>query len=134
VKGCKAFLTIGLRFPMAKDPKNNAQTDTDIKHLETLWQYLLCDGLAEELPYLKALKHRWYHTFRESKTMKRYHDTAMDIKQDTALLKGKSPAIKKAFMKEDIKKDKPGMSAKADVKKDKAILKKIEKKMSKGKK
>ena len=66
--------------------------------------------------------------------MKRYHDTAMDIKQDTAQLKGKSPAIKKAFMKEDIKKDKPGMSAKADVKKDKAILKKIEKKMSKGKK
>lgn len=66
--------------------------------------------------------------------MKRYHDTAMDIKQDTALLNGKSPAIKKAFMKEDIKKDKPGMSAKADVKKDKAILKKIEKKMSKGKK
>jgi len=57
-----------------------------------------------------------------------------DMKQDKALMKGKSPAIKKAFMKEDIKKDKPGMSAKADVKKDKAILKKIEKKMSKGKK
>lgn len=56
------------------------------------------------------------------------------MKQDKALMKGKSPAIKKAFMKEDIKKDKPGMSAKADVKKDKAILKKIEKKMSKGKK
>lgn len=66
--------------------------------------------------------------------MKRYHDTEMDIKQDKALLKGKSPAIKKAFMKEDIKKDKPGMSYKADVKKDKAILKKVEKKMSKGKK
>lgn len=65
--------------------------------------------------------------------MKRYHDTAMDIKQDTALLKGKSPAIKKAFMKEDIKKDKPGMSAKPMLKKTKLFLKKLKRKCLKEK-
>ena len=55
----------------------------------------------------------------------------MDMKQDMAMVKGKSPAVKKAFMKEDMKKDKPGMSRKVDVKKDKAIMKKVEKKFSK---
>jgi len=58
-------------------------------------------------------------------------DKKSDIKQDKALMKGKSPAVKKAFMKMDKKMDKPKMSMKADIKKDKAIMKKIESKKGK---
>ena len=54
-----------------------------------------------------------------------------DIKQDKAMMKGKSPAGKKAFMKIDKKIDKTKMSMKADIKKDKAIMKKIESKKGK---
>ena len=54
-----------------------------------------------------------------------------DAKQDKAMVKGKSPAVKKAFMKMDKKMDKPKMSMKADIKKDKAIMKKIESKKGK---
>lgn len=53
------------------------------------------------------------------------------MKQDKAMMKGKSPAVKKAFMKMDKKMDKPKMSMKADIKKDKAIMKKIESKKGK---
>lgn len=63
--------------------------------------------------------------------MKKSMYSKTDMKQDMAMVKGKSPAVKKAFMKEDMKKDKPGMSRKVDVKKDKAIMKKVEKKFSK---
>jgi len=63
--------------------------------------------------------------------MKKSMYSKTDMKQDMAMVKGKSSAVKKAFMKEDMKKDKPGMSMKADIKKDKAIMKKVEKKFSK---
>jgi hypothetical protein len=48
-----------------------------------------------------------------------------DEKQDKALMKGKSPAVKKEFMKADIKMDKKKMSQAEDTKKDKALMKKI---------
>lgn len=51
--------------------------------------------------------------------MKKSMYSKMDMKQDMAMVKGKSPAVKKAFMKEDMKKDKPGMSRKVDAKKTK---------------
>lgn len=63
--------------------------------------------------------------------MKKSMYSKADMKQDIAMTKGKPASVKKAFMKEDIKKDKPGMSRKADMKKDKAIMKKVEKKFSK---
>lgn len=63
--------------------------------------------------------------------MKPYKQTAMDKKQDKKLVKGKPASVKKAFFSMDAKMDKPTMSAKQDMKKDKAILKKIEKKKGK---
>jgi len=60
--------------------------------------------------------------------MKKMIKSKADVKQDKAIMKGKSPAVKKAFMKMDKKMDKPKMSMKADIKKDKAIMKKIMKK------
>jgi hypothetical protein len=60
--------------------------------------------------------------------MKKMAKSKADIKQDKALMKGKTPAVKKAFMKMDKKMDKPNMSMKADIKKDKAIMKKVMKK------
>jgi len=63
--------------------------------------------------------------------MKKMSKSKADIKQDKAIMKGKSPVAKKAFMKIDKKMDKPGMSMKADIKKDKAIMKKVESKKGK---
>jgi len=63
--------------------------------------------------------------------MKKMSKSKADIKQDKAIMKGKSPDVKKAFMKMDKKMDKPKMSMKADIKKDKAIMKKVESKKGK---
>lgn len=54
-----------------------------------------------------------------------------DMKQDKALMKGKSPAVKKAFMKADKLMDKKKMTQAEDTKKDKALMKKIESKKGK---
>ena len=63
--------------------------------------------------------------------MKKMSKSKADVKQDKAIMKGKSPVVKKAFMKIDKKMDKPKMSMKADIKKDKAIMKKVESKKGK---
>ena len=50
--------------------------------------------------------------------MKKMSKSKADVKQDKAIMKGKSPVVKKASMK-------------ADIKKDKAIMKKVESKKGK---
>jgi hypothetical protein len=59
------------------------------------------------------------------------HMSKEDKAQDKALLKGKSAKVKKEYMKIDKKMDKPSMSKKMDIKKDKAILKSVESKFGK---
>lgn len=61
------------------------------------------------------------------------HMSKEDKAQDMALIKGKSAKVKSAYMKMDKKMDKASMSRKADIKKDKAILKKVESKFCKKK-
>ena len=51
-----------------------------------------------------------------------------DKKQDAKAMKGMNPAQKGKFKKEDAKMDKKKPSAKADMKMDKALAKKIKKK------
>jgi len=51
-----------------------------------------------------------------------------DKKQDAKVMKGMTPAQKGKFKKEDAKMDKKKPSAKADMKMDKALAKKIKKK------
>ncbi len=61
----------------------------------------------------------------------KYSFKKSDAKQDKALMKGKSPAVKKAFVKADKVMDKKKMSQKEDTKKDVALMKKIESKKGK---